>query len=113
MGDVTEENATGMLEFTVQGGTEDDFFPASVEFESTETFLKTAVGNKERLVAFDVFSIVFICRWWKQAKWPMEPLLPSQKPNRCVCRIIPSLSVYSICDSIICFLFNSALIYQV
>ena len=47
MGNVTEENATGMLEFTVQGGTEDDFFPASVEFESAETFLKTAVGEIE------------------------------------------------------------------
>ena len=57
MGNVTEENATGMLEFTVQGGTEDDFFPASVEFESAETFLKTAVGKatrekSERLLSF-------------------------------------------------------------
>lgn len=44
VGDISEENATGMLEFVVQGGMEDDFFPTSVEFESTETFLKTAVG---------------------------------------------------------------------
>ena len=44
---MTEDNATGMLEFTVQGGTEDDFFPASVEFESTETFLKAAVGEND------------------------------------------------------------------
>ena len=44
MEDVTSENASGNLEFSVKGGNEDDFFPTSVEFESTETFLKVEVG---------------------------------------------------------------------
>ena len=32
IGDVTEERGNGTLEFSVNGGSEDDFFPASVEF---------------------------------------------------------------------------------
>ena len=44
MEDVTSENGSGNLEFSVKGGTEDDFFPTSVEFESAETFLKAEVG---------------------------------------------------------------------
>ena len=43
IGDVTEERGNGTLEFSVNGGSEDDFFPASVEFESPETFLKANV----------------------------------------------------------------------
>ena len=35
--DVTSENGSGNLEFSVKGGNEDDFFPTSVEFESGET----------------------------------------------------------------------------
>lgn len=42
--DVTSENGSGNLEFSVKGGNEDDFFPTSVEFESAETFLKAEVG---------------------------------------------------------------------
>ena len=41
--DVTSENGSGNLEFSVKGGNEDDFFPTSVEFESGETFLKAEV----------------------------------------------------------------------
>ena len=42
--DVTSENGSGNLEFSVKGGNEDDFFPTSVEFESGETFLKAEVS---------------------------------------------------------------------
>lgn len=49
IGEVTEERANGTLEFSVKGGNEDDFFPASVEFDSPETFLKANVGNEKRM----------------------------------------------------------------
>ena len=38
-----EDNANGVLEFHVKGGSEDDFFPTSVEFESPRTFLDASV----------------------------------------------------------------------
>ena len=41
--EVTEESPSGGLEFQVKAEEEGDFFPTSVEFESTETFLKTNV----------------------------------------------------------------------
>ena len=44
MEDVTSENGSGNLEFSVKGGNEDDFFTTSVEFESGETFLKAEVS---------------------------------------------------------------------
>lgn len=43
-----EETGSGMLEFSVKGGNEDDFFPASVEFESPETFLKASVRKRRK-----------------------------------------------------------------
>lgn len=44
IGDVTEENASGNLEFKIKGDSEDEFFPASVEFESEKTFMDVNVG---------------------------------------------------------------------
>ena len=38
-----EDNANGVLEFHVKGGSEDDFFTTSVEFESPRTFLDASV----------------------------------------------------------------------
>lgn len=43
IGDVSEEQSTGVLEFKIKGESEDDFFPTSVEFESTKTFVDTNV----------------------------------------------------------------------
>lgn len=40
---MSEENESGVLEFKVKSGSVDDFFPASVEFESSETFLPVKV----------------------------------------------------------------------
>ncbi|KAK8820088.1 hypothetical protein WA577_006157 [Blastocystis sp. JDR] len=41
--EMQEDNANGVLEFHVKGGSEDDFFPTSVEFESPRTFLDASV----------------------------------------------------------------------
>ena len=43
MDEVSAENESGVLEFKVKSGCVDDFFPASVEFESSETFLPVKV----------------------------------------------------------------------
>ena len=43
MEEESEENESGVLEFKVKSGCVDDFFPASVEFESSETFLPVKV----------------------------------------------------------------------
>lgn len=45
MDEVSEENANGVLEFKVKTGQPDDFFPASVEFDSQQTFLEVNVRN--------------------------------------------------------------------
>lgn len=44
MNDISEANANGVLEFRVKTGSEDDFFPTSVEFDSPRTFLDASVG---------------------------------------------------------------------
>ncbi|KAM7455165.1 hypothetical protein BLSTO_04078 [Blastocystis sp. subtype 1] len=41
--EMQEDNTNGVLEFHVKGGSEDDFFPTSVEFESPRTFLDASV----------------------------------------------------------------------
>lgn len=42
---MSEENANGVLEFKIKNGQPDDFFPASVEFDSQQTFLPVNVEN--------------------------------------------------------------------
>lgn len=44
---MTEENASGNLEFKIKGDSEDEFFPASVEFESEKTFMDVNVEISE------------------------------------------------------------------
>ena len=43
IGDISEDNANGVLEFKIQGTSDDDFFPTTVEFESENTFVNSNV----------------------------------------------------------------------
>ena len=43
IGDISEDNANGVLEFKIQGTSDDDFFPTTVEFESENTFANSNV----------------------------------------------------------------------
>lgn len=41
--EITQDKPTGILEFKIKGDNEDDFFPASVEYESDHTYMDTDV----------------------------------------------------------------------
>ena len=49
VGEVTDENATGQLEFTTGGGDTDAFYPIAVEFSSDETLSGVRISSVTRL----------------------------------------------------------------